>query len=306
MKSNNSMFTYIRKNNMIDSLISYGTYMHRLTGLSLFNCATLLVQKPGIGFATTEIQWKKRFNRYLNPNARPLIVMKPFEPLVVYYEACDTYHPDNKILPEWIIDKSIVTSSKRPLDIPYRELIPILEKHGVYYSESDLGVTFGGKMEYLEQPITLHIPKRNKKGEVKYIEYKTHYAMCINSKSDDLCKARAIFHEIGHLLCGHLKEDEELKRNDAVRISITQRDRRMLSVEIEEFEAEKTCELIMNALGFEFDHSDYFKAYKINGQEPDYDLGVVVSAADHFLSWINESSKLRRLVYDYNSTNLYF
>ena len=304
MKPNNSMFNYIKEHDMIDSLISYSAYMHRLTGLSLFNCATLLVQKPGIGFATTETQWRVKFDRFIKPDARPLIVMKPFEPLVIYYEACDTYHPDNRSLPDWIINESTVTSSKRPLDIPYGVLIPILEKHGIYYSESDFGVNRGGEMCYMKEPITLQIPKRNKKNEVKFIECKTHYAMCINSKSDDLCKVRAIFHEIGHLLCGHLKEDEELKKNNSIRLSIAWRDRSMLTEEIVEYEAEKTCELIMNALGFEFDHEDYFDNYKINGQEPDYNLGVVVAAADHFLSWLNESSEARKLVYDWNIANL--
>lgn len=299
MKPNNSMFMYIREHGMIDSLINYCAYMHILTRLSLFNCATLLVQRPGIGYATTETQWQKKFNRYIKPDARPLIVMKSFEPLVLYYEACDTYHPDNKPLPEWIIDKSTVTSSKRPFHVPYRELIPLLERHGIYYSESDLGVNRGGTMMYLENPITLQIPRRNNKGETIFSECKTHYAMCVNSKSDDLCKARAIFHEIGHLLCGHLKEDEMLKRNNSVRISITQRNPKMLSREIQEFEAEKTCELIMNSLGFEFEHSDYYDDYKINGKEPDYDLGVVIAAADQFLSWINESAYLRNLLYEF-------
>lgn len=295
MKPNNTMFTYLKERGMVDSLISYSAYMHRLTGLSLFNCATLLIQSPGIGFATSERQWQKNFGRYIKPDAKPLIVMKPFEPLVIYYEACDTYHPDNKPLPEWIVDKSTVTSSKRPLDIPYKELIPILEKHGIYYSESEFGVRLGGKAEYLEEPIILQLPKRSKNGEVKLTEYKTHYAICVNSKSDDLCKARAIFHEIGHLLCGHLKEDKDLKKNSSIRLSIPLRDRNLLTAEIEEYEAEKTCEMIMNALGFEFDHDEYFDDYKINGQEPDYDLGFVIAAADQFLGWLNESRKLKSL-----------
>ncbi len=288
MKANNPMFKYILKNDLFDALMDYSFYMHFLTGLSLFNCTTLMVQRNGVGYAASEDTWRKEFDRYIKPEAQPLIIMRPFAPLDVFYEYRDTYSPDGKELPKWIEDQSEVTSKTRKFNIPLERLIPILNKHGIYYGEKDMGSREGGTMSYVTQPMPLTFEKMNKKREIIMIRYSTHYAMTINSKSDKFRKASAVFHEIGHLLCGHLPEDEGIKKNDFIKMSIPKRDRNLISPESAEFEAEKTCELILKVLGYEYDPKEYLKGYMVDGKEPVYDLGIAVSAADQFIKWLEE------------------
>ena len=69
-----------------------------------------------------------------------------------------------------------------------------------------------------------------------------------------------------------------------------------MSFEQKEYEAETACMLIMNGLGFEYDRSHYLDDYLINGQEPVYDLGMAVSAADQFLNWMNADPELRHSI----------
>lgn len=48
-----------------------------LYNFSAYNAALIHLQKPGAIFAATATKWEKKFNRYIKPNARPLIILKP-------------------------------------------------------------------------------------------------------------------------------------------------------------------------------------------------------------------------------------
>lgn len=293
MKANSPIMVYLERNNMIEDFIKYGVYMQYAAGLSYFNSATLMAQRRGVGFAASEATWHKKFGREIKPGANPLIVMKPFAPLELYFEACDTYSPDNEGLPEWIaVDHTNVPQFPRKvLELNSYSVARMLNSHGIYYDEREMGELAGGTMEYSEVPLWLDV-LHNK----KYERVLTHYAMVVNAKKSSEEKAAAIFHEIGHLLCGQLPQDETLKKINWISLSIPKRDTSRLSLEQKEYEAETACMLIMNGLGFEYDRSHYLDDYLINGQEPVYDLGMAVSAADQFLNWMNADPELRHSI----------
>ena len=104
--------------------------------------------------------------------------------------------------------------------------------------------------------------------------------MVVNAKKSLEEKAAAIFHEIGHLLCGHLPQDEELKKINWLKLSIPEHDIANLSLAQKEYEAETACMLIMNGLGYEYDRSEYLDGYLVDGRPPEYDLGMSIAAAD--------------------------
>ena len=110
--------------------------------------------------------------------------------------------------------------------------------------------------------------------------------MVVNAKKSPEEKAAAIFHEIGHLLCGHLPQDEELKKINWLKLSIPEHDIANLSLAQKEYEAETACMLIMNGLGYEYDRSEYLDDYLVDGRPPEYDLGMSIAAAEQFLGWI--------------------
>lgn len=283
MKPNSPIMRYLLRNNLVDDFVLYGVYMRYVAGLSFFNSATLMVQRRGVGYAATETTWLKRFGRVIKPGANPLIIMKPFAPLDLFYEACDTYSPDGEPLPEWIAEKlaNVPPVPTKPFAFDHAAAVQVLNNHGVYYDEREMGERAGGTIEYTETPILINVYyKKN----LEYIQ--THYAMVVNAKKSPEEKAAAIFHEIGHLLCGHLPQDEELKKIDWLKLSIPKRDILNLSLAQKEYEAETACMLIMNGLGYEYDRSEYLDGYLVDGRPPEYDLGMSIAAADQFLSWM--------------------
>lgn len=155
MKLSNPVILYLERNNMIDNFISYGVYMRFLTGLSYFNSAVLVAQRRGIGFAASEATWKNRFGREIKPGANPLVIIKPFAPIDLYFEACDTYSPKDAPLPDWIAEDSanIPNFPCRPFGVNIDSIIRMLNNHGVYYDEREMGERAGGTMEYCEVPV---------------------------------------------------------------------------------------------------------------------------------------------------------
>ena len=103
-----------------------------------------------------------------------------------------------------------------------------------------MGERAGGIIKYTEAPLLLNVYyKKN----LEYIQ--THYSMVVNAKKSLEEKAAAIFHEIGHLLCGYLPQDEELKKIDWLKLSTPKRDISNLSLAQKEYEAETACMLLL-------------------------------------------------------------
>lgn len=102
-----------------------------LQGFLFFNSATLMVQRRGVGYAATETTWLKRFGRVIKPGANPLIIMKPFAPLDLFYEACDTYSPDGEPLPEWIAEKlaNVPPVPTKPFAFDHAAAVQVLNNH---------------------------------------------------------------------------------------------------------------------------------------------------------------------------------
>ena len=290
MKLDNPIIIYIKRNNMIDDFISYSVYMRYYAGLSYFNSAALVAQRRGVGFAASESTWQRRFRREIKPGANPLVIIKPFAPLDLYFEANDTYSPKGDPLPEWIAEDSshIPNFNYKPFMISIESIYRMLNNHGVYYDEREMGSQTGGIMEYCETPVWVNA-YHNK----AYERIQTHYAMVVNSKRTPEDKAAAVFHEIGHLLCGHLSQDETLKKYSWIELSVPKRDQTRLSTEQKEYEAETACMLIMNGLGYEYDRSKYLNGYLVNGVEPQYNLEMSIAAADQFLRWMKDDQELR-------------
>ncbi len=288
MKYYNTVIRYIEDHDLFnDDLIEYSSYMYLSSGMKLINSFLLYIQRPGLGFAASEKTWNE-YGRIIKPGANPLIVLLPFGPVDFYYEACDTYSEDNRPLEDWMCGNSSVIRSEIKSDNGMSDLFQFirmaLECHGVYYSEKEYGMRQGAQLSYIDVPITVtsYIKK-------KTIEYQTCYCITVNSRSDTASKVTSICHEIGHLLCGHVGIDYGLKKNSNIRISVPERNLKKISRESTEFEAEKTCELIMSILGYRYDSREYLQDYLIDGKEPPYDEDAVIAAADEFLYWLRET-----------------
>jgi len=94
----------------IDSLIHQGTayrssnafqelidFMGRFRDYAPYNNLLVRVQNPSCSFFATESDWRKRFNRKLKEDARPMLILAPMRPVMLVYELDQT---EGKELPQ--------------------------------------------------------------------------------------------------------------------------------------------------------------------------------------------------------------
>lgn len=283
MRPNDPILTYIIKHDMLEDLYDYAPYMWQMSGLSLYNSAVLLVQRPGLGFAANESTWLRDYGRLIKPEARPLLIVKPFSPLEIYYEACDTYSPEGEPLRSWMQQQK---SYELPTVPPFtkEELVYVLSSHGVYFGEQDFGERLFGEMIYQKAPMPIEC--RGKKGEP--LRLYTHYAMVLNIRHKLTEQMPTFFHEIGHLLCGHLPQDKKITDKDFLGCKIPKRCD--IPPEQKEFEAELTCKAIMKAFGWQYTPDENVEGVaKFESKDmPPEILDVTLSAANRFLSWLSD------------------
>lgn len=65
-------------------------FVVRLRNFAPFNAFLLHMQKPGLRFAASRLDWWERFGRTVKEGARPLLILWPFAPVALVYEAEDT------------------------------------------------------------------------------------------------------------------------------------------------------------------------------------------------------------------------
>lgn len=283
MKAGNPVYSHIIKNDMLDDLLNYALYMFWTKGFSLYNCAVLLVQRSGLGYVATEQEWKKR-DRQIKPDARPLLALNISGPLGIYYEACDTISINDEPLPKWMQVSSCKVSPSILRYISLNNLIFLLNRHGIYYGEEDAGERFHGSINYYSNqtfPVTYPVRRG------KETKYQTPYALIIRRQDEEQQKIATIFHEIGHLLCGHLTKDKSITETKKFDCNFPDRSNEHLTEAQKEFEAEKVCEIVMKVLNSDYNSSEYLSQY--TGEEPIISLDIVMKAADRLLTWMNKT-----------------
>ena len=65
-------------------------FVIRLRNFAPFNGMLLQVQKPGLLYAASRLDWVERFNRTVKDGARPLLILWPFGPVALVYDVADT------------------------------------------------------------------------------------------------------------------------------------------------------------------------------------------------------------------------
>ena len=142
-----------------------------------------------------------------------------------------------------------------------------------YYEEAQFGTRLYGWAEFLNNPYTYIFEDGKKSHEIK-----TRYAIVIRNNLCDAEKVFTIFHEIGHILRGHLPQDA---KNTVLKVPKRDKD---LSEGQKEFEAEKTCELFSRMCGLEYNPAPYLEQYSGDFAENDYSLRYITDAVDKMLT----------------------
>ena len=231
----------------------------RFRHLAPYNALLVEMQRPGARFVLSEFEWRKKFDRYIKPNARPIIVMIPFGPVDFLFDISDTYQQDDNY--SWNTENEIL----RQLEAPYKtrenvtdellnNFISRLSIQGVALDKSLIaGNAYGGNIRLLDYPESINI-QVNKNMQ---ITWKASYLISINKNAKNGESLATICHELGHLFCQHLRPPEHWKQWKI----------RNISHDAKEFEAESVSWLVCERLGVGNPSESYLSNYLKKNEE---------------------------------------
>ena len=172
-------------------------FVGRLSKYSPYNNALLHVQKPGAQYTATRRQWRDRFDRAVEPNSRPYVILQPGGPVMLVYDVSQTkpLSDEGKDLPKKVTDPFEVEGNvqeqtwKQTLQNCKQERVAVRE-------DSKLHDRHGGRIEVDKRPA-----RRN--GSCSSI-----YLVTLNADLELESRYVALAHELAHLFLGHIGTDE--------------------------------------------------------------------------------------------------
>lgn len=233
-------------------------FARKFPKIAPFNAMLLHMQKPGSSMVATASEWRIRFGRKPIPGARPLVILKPFGPVEFVYELNDT---EGKELPQIIEQpfEAIGEVTRAMLG----NFIDNLYLSGIRVNLQNYGTDFAGQVQRINETANF----TNSKGT---IQFKQYYCITVNENMDNASKLATIYHELGHIFCGHIPCPNQKYIPT----------RGYLPKEVEEFEAESVCWLLCERQGIKNPSAQYLSTYlKGNGQVPNISLTNVLKAA---------------------------
>jgi len=222
----------------------------RLRNFAPFNAMLLQVQKPGLLFAASAYDWRLRFGRYPKKNARPLIILWPFAPVVLVYDVQDT---EGKDLPE---DVSAFLSVGEINDLRFATFPSLLKKKNIMWEWFDGGDGKAGSISV--------ISRAQAQNEA------SSYQININRNHDKPVQFTTLTHELGHLFLGHLGPDKKLRIPKRPKLNKKQ----------VELEAESVAYLVCKRNGISPKSETYLSGYLDNNDNIEQlDLYQIMRAA---------------------------
>ena len=267
------VFQEIMNRGLYDDYIKMATDMYLTQGMSFFNSALVILQRPGAVCVKTENAWLRDYGRTLKPGVTPIVIMKIGGPVAFVYDISDTIGDSAPVRLKNIMEYH---DSTTPLGELYAYMPNIVKDAGIYYSETPMGALQYGEAT-CGYPAGLILEHNGKSTN-------TYYSISINSTANETRKAAAALHELAHIFCGHLPcEDKETmkamklpKRNDPDRNT-------------KEYEAEKTVEFVCKAMGIDYDADDYLDGYDTENVNKPLSESYILGAAQRLIDLLLKS-----------------
>lgn len=211
-------------------------FVNRMRHIAPFNAALLHMQKPGLRFAATDVDWFKRFGRRVREGARPLIILWPMSPVALVYDVDDTEGPE--------LPPDVSAPFRAQGDITRERLQEMFLLCGK--------IRIGCQAIVYGQGIAGHVrvavgrTSKTEKGAER-----REYAIRVNAAHDPNVQFATLAHELGHLYLGHLGKDDRLDIKS----------RRGRSYFVEELEAETVAYLVCERQGVRNESESYLAAF---------------------------------------------
>lgn len=222
-----------------------------------YNAMLLHVQKPGSQYVTTAADWAENYGRSPKPGARPLVILRPFGPVAFVYELNDT---EGKPLPQPVEDPFVANGEVIPMRL--NDFIERAYYEGIIVSKQNYGTDYAGQVQIVNKTDIYKFKDMEKR-------FRVPFAVTVNSNERPATMLSTIYHELGHIYCGHLY-CPEIKY-------IPQRCQ--LSEQVEEFEAESVCWLLCERQGIQNPSAAYLSGYLEKNEEiPPISIDTVLRA----------------------------
>jgi hypothetical protein len=169
-------------------------FVVRMRNFAPFNAMLLQLQKPGLMYAASSLDWLERFNRTLKIGARPLLILWPFAPVALVYDVEDTEGPE---LP---VGVSPFAAAGEMDDARIDGFLNRLRRQQIEWRFIDAGSGSAGSITVTHRP--------EAKGG------RSAYLMLVNRNHGPNVQFATIVHELGHLCLGHLGKDSALSIPD--------------------------------------------------------------------------------------------
>jgi len=217
-------------------------FVTRLPNFAPFNAFLLNVQKPGLRFAASKFDWRRRFGREINEGARPLVILWPFGPVAFVYDMEDT---EGDSLPDSVLHAFRAVGNLKENHILC--FTGLLAKQGIEVKLIEYGDGHAGHVQ-AERPrkATMEIIERSNDAKKR-----PAYRIRVNNKHDPNVQFVTLIHELAHLYLGHLGPDKYLKIGE----------RYSLTTEQAELEAESVAYLVCKRYGVESYSETYLADY---------------------------------------------
>lgn len=70
--------------------LEFISFVAKIKNYSAYNVALIYSQNPNVTFVASKTDWKRRHNRTIKADARPLIILAPFHPVLFVFDVADT------------------------------------------------------------------------------------------------------------------------------------------------------------------------------------------------------------------------
>ncbi|MBL7179012.1 MAG: hypothetical protein ISS65_02235 [Desulfobacterales bacterium] len=262
-------------------------FVSRFTFYSPYNAMLIRLQRPGARFVATPTRWKRDYDRYVKPNANPIVILQPMGPVMFVFDVSDTEPgPDASPIP---IDIDRPFEPQRGIiGDELKMTIESAKRDGIRIHRRETGSQYAGSIQAVSKP---HLPKlkfyigKDKGGIPRYKKIPVQYELLFSKKLSPEARYTTLVHELAHLYCGHLGTPNKKWWPDRLGLSHAEA----------EFEAESVTYLVCARVGIENPSAAYLSGYvKTNEKLPKISLECVMKAAGLIENMGKERMKPRK------------
>ena len=256
-----------------DSLLALMQFVSRFRRYSPYNAMLVHIQKPGAKYVSPASRWLKDYGRHIMPHAQALVILQPMGPVMFVFDVSET---EGRSLPQEIENpfdvvarQSVASELDRTISNAARDGVRVHRRPYGSLQAGQIGRATARtvKLKFREQTVPLH------------------YDLVLHSGHKPAQQYGTLVHELAHLYCGHQGTPNPKWWPD----------RRGLSKETREFEAESVAYLVCQRLGLDLYSAEYLSGYLADKAEPPpVSLELILKAAGLIEQMGRENLTLRK------------